>query len=159
MVQRVLGSTRTRSARAPSRMRGGSSPATRAGAARERVDEARQRQDALAHEAEQERKAELEADHPGRGLGHLDVLVEDAVRRVVGRDAVDRPVGERAAQRLDVLGLAQGRVHLARGVVAEQRLVGEQQVVRRDLGRDRDAARLPSRTRRAAPSVETWATW
>ena len=68
----------------------------RAGRGRERLDEAAERQDALAHEAEQERKAELEADHPGRGLGDLDVLVEDAVRRVVGRDAVDRPVGQRA---------------------------------------------------------------
>ena len=83
---------------------------------------ARQREDALLDEPEHERHAELEADHAGRGLAELAVLLERRVRRVVGRDAVDRAVGERLAERGDVLVLAERRVHLARGVVADERL-------------------------------------
>ena len=84
----------------------------------------------------------LEPDHAVRGRIPLALLRLDRVRRVVGRDDVDRAVGERGAQRLDVLGAAERRVHLVRGVVARDELLGEQQVVRRDLGGDGDAAGL-----------------
>ena len=53
----------------------------------ERVDEPRERQGALPHQPEQDRDDELEADHAGRRLGELAVLLERRVRRVVGGDA------------------------------------------------------------------------
>ena len=52
-------------------------------------------------------------------------------------DAVDGAVGEAVAQRRDVRLGAQRRVHLVHRVVAGRELVGEEQVVRRDLGGDR----------------------
>ena len=108
----------------------------------ERVDEARQRQHLVAHELEQNRQAQLEADHSRRSRRELAVLLELGVRRVIGRDAIDRAVGERRAERIDVFTFAQRRVHFARGVVAEDRIVREHEVMRRDLGRRADAARF-----------------
>ena len=58
---------------------------------------------------------------PGEASRELAVLLERRVRRVIGGDGVDGAVGERLAQRVDVLGLAQRRVHLAGGVVADAR--------------------------------------
>ena len=58
------------------------------------------------------------------------------MRSVVGADAVDRAVGQAFAHRLDVLGPAQRRVHLVERVVGCGELLGEEQVVRRGLGRD-----------------------
>ena len=52
---------------------------------------------------QRERKQRLEPDDAVRGLVELDVLLVLVVRRVVGRDDVDRAVGERRAQRLAVL--------------------------------------------------------
>ena len=60
----------------------------------------------------------LEAEHAEGGAVPLAVLVLRGVRRVVGGDRVDRAVGERLAQRLDVLGGAQRRVDLVDRVVA-----------------------------------------
>ena len=57
------------------------------------------------------------------------------MRRVIGGDGVDGAVGERLTQSGDVFVGAQRRVDLAGGVVAEHGRVGEQQVVRRHLGR------------------------
>ena len=80
---------------------------------------------------------------PCRGLGLLDA---DAVGDMVGRDEVERPVGEPGPQRVairrrpegrgDDVARAAGRVGL---VVA---LLGQRQVVRARLGRDPDAGRL-----------------
>jgi hypothetical protein len=61
---------------------------------------------------------------------------------VVGRDAVDRAVGQPLAQRLDVGLGAQRRVDLEDRVVAAGQVVGEHQVVRGDLGRDVPALAL-----------------
>ena len=62
--------------------------------------------------------------------------------RVVGRDAVDGAVGERLDHRLDVALGAEGRGHLGVRVVGLHRVVRQQQVMRRDLGRHAHAARL-----------------
>ena len=72
----------------------------------------------------------------------LAVLVLVRVRGVVGGDDVDGAVGQAGAQRLDVGGGAQRRVDLVDRVVGRGQLVGEQQVVRGDLGGDVPAARL-----------------
>ena len=57
------------------------------------------------------------------------------MRGVVGGDAVDRAVLQALAQREDVGLGPQRRVHLVHRVVADGEVVGEQQVVRRHLGR------------------------
>ena len=137
------GSTSTRSARAPSRMRGAVEPDDARRRGGERVDEARERERALARRARagaartargrSSRAPPRRARSPSRATpwGAWSVAMQSMV-----------PSASARAQRLDVLGLAQRRVHLAGGVVAEQRLVGEQEVVRRHLGGDGDAARL-----------------
>ncbi len=77
----------------------------------------------------------LQPGHPERGHLPLGFLVLHRVRRMVGGDAVDGPVGEPGAQRLDVGCSAQRRVHLVDRVIAGRKLVGQQQVMRGDLGR------------------------
>ena len=62
-----------------------------------------------------------------------NVLLVARVRRVVGRDRLDRPVAERLEQRLPVRLGAERRVHLQVRVERADDLVGEAQVVRRDL--------------------------
>ena len=57
---------------------------------------------------------------------------------MVGGDHVDRAVGDPGAQRVAILGGAQRRVHLEVRVVADQIVVGEDQVVRGDFGRHPD---------------------
>ncbi len=84
----------------------------------------------------------LETDHAVRGRVPLARLRLGGVRSVVGRDDVDRAVGETLAHRENVLFATQRRVDLEAGVVAAREFVGEQQVVRGDLGRDVDAASL-----------------
>ncbi|NDG05405.1 MAG: phosphoenolpyruvate carboxykinase (ATP), partial [Alphaproteobacteria bacterium] len=66
----------------------------------------------------------------------LEHLLLAGVRRVVGRDAVERAVGETGHDRLDVLGRAQRRAHLEVGVESTQALVGEGEVVGTGFGRD-----------------------
>ena len=85
------------------------------------------------------------------------LLLLGGVRRVVGRDAVDRPVAQALDQRLAVVLGAQRRVHLEAGVEAADRLVGEGQVVRRRLAGDlrrprpwRARSPRPRRARRGA---------
>ena len=62
--------------------------------------------------------------------------------RVVGGERVDRPVGERRAQRLDVTRVSQRRRHLGVRAVARHRLLGEEEMMRRHLGGDREPAGL-----------------
>jgi hypothetical protein len=64
------------------------------------------------------------------------------MRRVVGRDAVNRAGAQPLDQRLAIGFGAQRRVHLEGRVEAAERLVGERQVVRSRLAGDRDACRL-----------------
>ena len=60
---------------------------------------------------------------PGAASANSHSFSSDAVGRVVGGDAVDGAVGERAPERVDVFLFAERRVDLAGRVVAEQRLV------------------------------------
>ena len=71
---------------------------------------------------------------PGPGRVPLGVLVLRGVRGVVGGHHVDHALGERGPHGLGVRAGAQRRVDLVDRVVAGQARVGEQQVVRRDLG-------------------------
>ena len=64
------------------------------------------------------------------------------MRGVIGGDDVDGAVGEGGADRENIRLGAQRWVDLEAGVVAAHRLVGEKEVVRRDLGGDTDAAGL-----------------
>jgi hypothetical protein len=96
----------------------------------------------VAYESKQHRYRGLESDHAWRCGLELAVLLEVAMRCMVGGDAVDGSIGECFAQRLAVFGLAQRRVDLASGVVADQRFVGQSEVVRRDLCGHRQAAAL-----------------
>ena len=83
------------------------------GMGREKRDQARQRDDAGAHEAvEAQRDRRLQAHDAEGGLVELDLLVVHRVRRVVGRDAVDRAVAQALDHRQPVGLGAQRRVHL-----------------------------------------------
>src|SRR5699024_10612136 len=80
--------------------------------------------------------------HAHRGLVPFAVLGVTRMGGMVGRDDVDGAVGEALAHRGDVLGGAQRRVDLEDGVELAHVLVGQQQVVRGDLGGHGDAALL-----------------
>ena len=83
-----------------------------------------------------------------RRLLERDLLLLPRVRRMVRGDAVDRAVAQAGDQRPAVGLGAQRRVHLqARVQPLEDRLVGEREVVRGALGRDRDAGRPDDRDR------------
>src|SRR5207342_949155 len=80
---------------------------------------------------------------PHRGLLEGDLLFLGGVRGVIGGDAVDRPVEQSRDQGLAVGLGAQRRVHLvAARVEAAHRLVGEAEMVGRDLAGDLDAGGL-----------------
>ena len=77
------------------------------------------------------------------------------MRRMIGRNGVDRAVDDPLDHRVAIRGLAQRRVHLGVGVVGNrrrQRLVREREVVRRHLAGNPDAAvlRLAHRAQRRA---------
>ena len=76
----------------------------------------------------------LQPGHAERGGLPFGLLVLHRVRRVIGGDAVDRPVRQPGPQRVHVGLGAQRRVHLVDRVVAGGQLVGQQQVVRGHLG-------------------------
>ena len=88
---------------------------------------ARRRRRRAACRATARRHAErrLQPEHPRRGVVDRALLVLGRVRRVVGGDGVDRPVGQPGLEGGDVGGRAQRRVDLEHRVVAAQRLVGE----------------------------------
>ncbi|MPM17512.1 hypothetical protein SDC9_63907 [bioreactor metagenome] len=88
------------------------------------------------------REGLLQADHARARIDEGMVLVLRSVRGVVGADHVDRAVGDRGPQRLDVLGGAQRWVDLEGGVVAGHQICGQQQMVRGGLGRHPDTAGL-----------------
>jgi len=94
------------------------------------------------HRGLDDRQRRLQPGHSHRRGVPLAVLGLDRVRRVVGGDGVDRAVGQPGAQGGDVGRGAQRRVDLEHRVVADGRVVGEHQVVRGDLGGDRDAPGL-----------------
>ena len=75
--------------------------------------------------AKRERERRLQADDPVGRVVELALLGVVVVRRVIGGDAVERAVGERRADRIAILRLAQRRVHLGVGVVSLAPLVGQ----------------------------------
>ena len=86
---------------------------------------------ARAHEhLADDRQGGLEAEHAEGRVGEGVLLVVPGVRRVVGRDGVDRAVDERGPQRLDVLRRPQRRVDLVDGVVADEQVGRQREVVR-----------------------------
>ncbi len=112
---------------------------TRAGPDRQQLDQPRQSDDARVHEPiEAERKRRLETDDAERRAVELERLLVGMMRRVVGGDDVDRPVAEALDHRRTIGLFAQRRIHLEVRVVAaavRERLVGQHEVMRRDLGR------------------------
>ena len=89
---------------------------------------------------------------PNGARSNSTPLLVGVVRRVIGGDGVDAAVDDAADHLVAIGGLAQRRVHLDVGVVALERLVGEDEVVRRHLAGHGDAARLAGahRAQRAA---------
>ena len=71
---------------------------------------------------------------------------------MVGRESVDRAVGQTRADGFDVAHRAQGRIDLVDRVVRGQQLVAETDVVRRRLGGDGEPCltRLANQLHRAA---------
>ena len=119
-------------------------------AGRHALDDQLERHHARLDEPVHERReCRLEPDHAVRRRRERHLLLGRVVRRVVGRDAVDRAVAQALDERLPVRLGGQRRAHLeTRGVEREHLLVGQQQVVRRGLGRRR---RRPSCARAAPP--------
>ena len=126
-TQRSRRSQSARSASAPTAILGRSSPKARAGPGGHALDDQLERDDARLDEAGDERReGGLEADHAVRRGRERHFLLGRVVRRVVGRDAVDRAVAEALDERLAVRLGGQGRAHLeARGVQREHLLVGQ----------------------------------
>ena len=116
----------------------------------------------VVNQAHRQAEGGLEAADAGCGEVELDLLVGDGVRRVVRRDRIDHAVAQRLDAGGDVAVRAQRRIHLGVGVVADvavavraavavgsgvrvrgreaDLLMGEGEVVRRDLGGDVHAA-------------------
>ena len=90
------------------------------------------------------RHSRLQADDAERALLELLHLLAARMRRVVRRDRVHNARGDALDQRLGVRGAAQRRLHLVVAVVRQHLRVGQRQVMRRDLARHRQLARLGS---------------
>ena len=98
---------------------------------------------------------------PDRGFEHLAVdvaaLLLERVRRVVGRDHVDRAVEQALPQRVLVLLAAHRRVHLQQGSDVLHVGVDAEQIMRLRFGGETQAARLARRGPSAtACLVEAW---
>jgi hypothetical protein len=78
----------------------------------------------------------LEAEHARRCLVEGLFLGLGSMRGMVGGDRVDRAVGESGADRGDVGGRAQRRVHLEQWIEPGEQFVGEREVVGRCFGGD-----------------------
>jgi len=87
------------------------------------------------------RERGLEPYDPHQAPREAPVLLERGVRRMVGRDHVDRSVEQPLDQRVLILFRADRRVHLEAPVVLEHCVV-QKQIVRRGLAAHVDAARL-----------------
>ena len=110
---------------------------------RHRLQRASERNDAGLNQIGDHRgERGLEPDRPGRRVVELGLLLLNGVRRVVGGDRIDRAVGQAAPKRVPILARAQRRVHLEVRVVRQEVVVGEDQVVGRDLGGDRQTLGL-----------------
>ena len=138
------GSRTVRSASAPTAMRPfRARPSRRAGPVGQELDETRERDRPRPDEpVEDEGHGRLQADDAERGRRETAALFLGRVRGVVGGDDVDDARPEGLDQGGRVGGRPQRRVHLEVRVARFERLVGEEEVVGRRLGRDADAAGL-----------------
>ena len=100
---------------------------------RRKVDDPRRDEPGDVH-----RERRLESDDAVRRVGELALLLVVVMRRVIGRDEIDRAVAHRLLQRVDVVRRAQRRIHLRVRVVAFDRVFGERDVMRTHLGRHVD---------------------
>ena len=108
----------------------------RAGPGAHALEQRRERQDAGLDELRVERReGGLEAGDAERRLLERHLLLVTRVRRVVGRDRLDRPVAERVDQRCAIVVRPQRRVHLHVGIERAHRVLGQAEVVRRGLAR------------------------
>ena len=143
-------SSRTRFARAPTSIRGGSSPYARAGPADIRASSVgRDRSPGSTRCVLSDGEGGLEPGDAERRLLERNFLLVPCVGCVVGRDGRDCAVPHRIEQGLPVLRGPQGRVHLQVRVERRDRLVGQDEVVRRRL-----AGRLHARRERLPQLVD-----
>ena len=128
---------------APTAIRGGVEPVRARRAGGHPLEERLERdQPGLDEVRVERRERRLEPGDAERRRLERHLLLVPRVRRVVGGDAGDRPVAERLDQRLAVVLGPERRVHLHVRVERADRLVGEHEMVRRDL-RGRRALRRP----------------
>ena len=106
------------------------------------------------HRLHDDRQRGLQPEHAGAGGGELAALVLLGVRGMVGGDAVDDALGECLPQRGVVGASRSGGFTLLHRVVGLQPRVVEQQVVRGDLGADRDPEPFAQRISSTVPAVE-----
>lgn len=85
---------------------------------------------------DEQRQRRFQADDPHRRFDEAEFLVVVAVRGVVGDEAVDRAVGQAGQAGVDVGPRAERRIHLVVRVVGRAGVLGQQQVMRADLGAD-----------------------
>ena len=114
--RRAVGSKSVTSAGEPGASVPPGRPKARAGPAEKSAAKARRARACPAARAGRARAAAAVSrpDDPERRRVEVERLLVLVVRRVVGRDRVDRAVREPRHERLDVRGLAQRRVHLVR---------------------------------------------
>src|SRR5688572_19031099 len=84
----------------------------------------------------------FQANDPIWRVGELALLFVIVMRRVVGRDQVDRAITNRLADRLHVLFGTQRWVHLRVRIVPFDRILGERQVMRTRFRSNADPALL-----------------
>src|SRR6202162_3956973 len=70
------------------------------------------------------------------------LLGRPLVRRMVGSDHVDHPIQQTPVQGIAVIKRSQGRIDIALRAHGPRIFLGQHQVVRRDLGRDRQSLRF-----------------
>ena len=97
---------------------------------------------------DRQRKRRLEPDDSKRRDIDFAIFFLRRVRRVIGRDRVDRPVDQPGDASVDVFATAERRVHFEVRVERTKLFVRQRQVVRRDFGGNADAARFRSTNRR-----------
>ena len=112
----------------------------------------------IAQHAQEPRLTEGAQMNEGALSGELGLAGWPAVAEesIIARDVL---LAEHVGSRLHVVPPAQRGVDLEPRVVPGHEILGEQQVVRRDLGRDVDAAGLRPRITSTLPAVDTWQTW
>lgn len=112
-------------------------------AGRQGADQSRPVEDfGLDQGLDEEREGRFQADDAHRGVDEAEFLVVVAVGGVVGDEAVDRAVAQAGEAGVDIGAGAEGRIHLEIRVVGRACVLGQEQVMRADLGGDAGAVAL-----------------